>query len=55
MSNILRSYRRSIAHRLMKEAGCVGINDGGHGNPSFFSLHWREYKTALLFHKGRKN
>ena len=54
MSNILRSYRRDIAHRLMKEAGCVGVNDHDRGVPSFFAMHWREYKIALTSHRRKK-
>lgn len=51
MSNILRSYKRDIAHRLMKEAGCVGVNKHGTNYPSFFAIHWREYKMALTKRK----
>ena len=49
MSNILRHYRRDIAHLLMKEAGCKKVNKG-----NFFALNWREYKVALKNRRKKK-
>lgn len=43
--NVLRSLARTVAHKNMKKAGLVRVNNHKHGD-SFFSEHWRDYVSG---------
>lgn len=39
----MRTLRRQVAHNRMSRKGYRQVNKRKQGNPSFFSLHWREF------------
>ena len=43
--NIIRSYKRSMAHHQMKKRGLSKVNKNGNkkGSVSYFAAHWREF------------
>ena len=50
----MRKLRRTLAHNRLKALGYVKVNKGNKANPSFFSLHWREFiKPVEVKHTGK--